>query len=911
MKKKIRTSLAVLALLAAGAAAPLLAAETEELDLIVITGSRIPTIQKEGPSPVTVITAEDIQMRGFTTVLDVTQSLTQITGNAQAESFPGFTQNANALDVRGLGPGRTLILVDGRRMTDYPLPYNSESNFVNLSAIPAAAVERIEMLSGGASAIYGSDAVAGVINIVLKKSTDTPLDVNIRYGDTTQGGGESMRVQGVGGFSSGGFNLLYALELYKRDPIYGFQRKFQDSVQDNPDPDGRINPRALLRTDPFDVNDDGLSYIDPGAAACTPFPNFEYSTRPGFGNYCGQPDDPAQATIRNERKRGSLFTRASYQFDRVELYGTASYFKSDDTADPNFSWWGTSALPEQFVFDVSEDPDGIGGNFALLQRFFQPYEIGGRSQREETFKEEVIDASAGIRGDVGSWRYDLSYSHSQYEVKRAQRLLVAAAVNDYFLGPQVGTDPFFGFYPAHAVDFARFYSPITPAIWNQLTDINNTNADSSNDVATLVLNGDLFKMPAGMVSTAVVLEYGKQDYQIHLDPRLVAEEFWGVTDTGGGGDRSRYALGVEFKVPVVEQVTLKLAGRYDNYDDITLVNDAFTFNAGLEYRPTQKLLLRGSYATSFRAPDMHEVFAGASGFFTTVSDEYLCRRDEPGVSLPACTNGEVNIFGTRQGNPGLEEETSDSYTFGFVVQPNSALTFSMDYYNISLKGAVLDDSIGNLLQTEADCRLGSTEGGTPVDINSSKCQAAIARVTRFPNDGSQFSEALDSVVTGPINTASIKTSGIDAALKWRHPTEGFGTFDVSLAYSHVLKYTQQDFANDVVDNHRDNLQVFDWRSRINGSVTWSFGPFSTTGYVMRNGGIPNWAETGRISSYTSYNWSAQYGFLDGKADVGVFVDNVFNKNPPRDPTYNTYPYYADFNYSPVGREIFVQLRYKF
>jgi iron complex outermembrane recepter protein len=903
-----------------------LAADSDDLETIVITGSRIPTIQTEGPSPVTVITAEDIQARGFTTIFDVTSSLTQNTGIGQTESFGGFTQNANQLNVRSLGPGRTLVLVDGRRMADYPLPYNSESNFVNISAIPAAAVERVEVLAGGASAVYGSDAVAGVVNIILKKSIDSPLDLNVRYGDTSQGGGQSLRAQGVGGFHSGNFSALYAIELYKRDPIFGFQRKFQDSVQDNPDPAGRINPRALLRADPFDVNDDGFDYIDPGASACAPFANFTYSFRPRRGNYCGQPDDSAQSTIRNNRKRGSLFTRASYAMEKTEIYGSLNYFKSDDSVDPNFSFFTTSALPSTYIFDVSQDSDGnplsdplldpfgLGGNYALLQRFFQPGEIGGRSQRELTFKEEVIDFSVGVRGDINSnWRYDVTLSRSQYDLNRAQREILNDPLYNYFLGPQVGVDPIFGEFPAYSVRWDRFYAPITPTVWQQITAIDKTKAKSSTETLTAVMNGDLFNLPAGPVSSAFLLEYGRQDYSITLDPILIAGGFWGRQDTGGGGKRARAAAGAEFRVPLFEPLILKVAGRYDNYDDITAVNDAITYNAGLEYRPSNTFLLRGSYATSFRAPDMHQIFAGASGFFQTVTDEYLCRRDQPTVSLAACTiQSGGSVTGSRSGNPGLKEETSDSYTFGFVLQPAPELSLTIDYYNIALKGAVLDDSTSRLLEVEADCRLGSTKSGTQVDGNSAKCQAALARITRLPNNGSTQSEFLDTISTGPINTATINTSGIDAALHWAIPTDGFGKFDLEAGYSHVLKYDQQDFASDPVQNLRDDLQNFDWRSRASGSLTWSYGEFSTTAYVSHFGSVPNWAETGRISTFTTYNLSALYtGLLDGKAQVLVSVDNVFNKNPPRDPTFNSYPYYSEFNYSPVGREWFVQLGYKF
>ncbi len=252
--------------------------ELDELEPQVITGSRIPTIAKEGPSPVTVITSDDISARGFTTVQEAIAALPQVTGNAQNESQAGtFTQNANGVDVRGLGPGRTLVLVDGRRVTDYPLPYNSQSNFVNLSAIPAAAVDRIEVLAGGASAIYGSDAVAGVVNIILKKKTDFPLNVDLRMGDTTQGGGKSTRIQAVTSLSFGRLNTLFAAEVFTRAPIYAFQRDFQDSVNDNPDPAGRVDVRSVLRLDPFDMDGDGFDYVDPGVDGCNAFPNLTRS----------------------------------------------------------------------------------------------------------------------------------------------------------------------------------------------------------------------------------------------------------------------------------------------------------------------------------------------------------------------------------------------------------------------------------------------------------------------------------------------------------------------------------------------------------------------------------------------------------------------------------------------------------
>ncbi len=898
--------------------------EEETETTVVVTGSRIPTVLKEGPSPVTSIGREAIEKRGFTTILEAASSLNQISGAAQNETDTnGFTPNAGAIDLRALGPGRTLILVDGRRLTDYPFAYNSESNFVNLNTIPAAAVERIELLSGGASAIYGSDAVAGVLNIVLRKTIETPLELSARFGDTTQGGGSSSRIQGVGGWHNDRLSMTYAAEYFHRSPLYGLDRNFMDSIEDNPVDAARINPRALLRSDPFDLDGDGFDYVDPGPAACAPFPHMEYSTRPGRGNYCGQPDYDAGTSIRNKTDRASVYGRADFALtDTAELYGSLNVFHSKAAIDSNFSYY----YPEisDYVFNTATDPYGVGGTFETLQRFFQLEEIGGHKGRDSRYNERSFDVGLGIKGNVFSssnWRYDLSYSTSRYRAVAKQRALLGAAADAYFIGPLLGvesinigtpSDPFEVVAPVYNFDVEKMYEPITPEIWDQLTDIDRDVAHSTNNVVQAVFNGELFNLPAGPLGVAVVVEAAKQDYHIATNPAKARGDFWLLRGTGGSGERKRTAAGLEFKVPVLESVSAQLAGRYDDYDDVTDVNGAFSYNLGLEFRPIAQLLFRGSLATSFRAPDMHYIFADPSGFFVSVTDEYLCRRDEPDLSFPECTNGFVNIEGTRAGNINLEEEKGKSYTLGLVAEPLHGLTFKADYYRIRLSGAVLDNPLDRILELEADCRLGETKGGTAVDSNSGQCQDALSRVQRNPADGSQFAEQIQVVGTGPINSARIVTTGIDATAGYRWvPNAAIGTFDFELGWSHTLKYDETDFAGDPVQNLRDDLQIFNWRSRMNASIGWSFREFESTLYMERYGSTPNWAETGRLGAVKYFNLSAGYNFFDGRAQASIFVDNLFDKDPPRDPTFDTYPYFSGDNYSPIGREVFLQVRYNF
>jgi iron complex outermembrane receptor protein len=526
--------------------------------------------------------------------------------------------------------------------------------------------------------------------------------------------------------------------------------------------------------------------------------------------------------------------------------------------------------------------------------------------------ERTVNATLGLSGHLfGStnWRYDANVTRSTYRVEDRNRQLLSAEVDDYFLGPLVGDDGFGT--PAYNFTLDRLYTPLTPAIWNSLTAVNTGVSHSTQNVAQVIVNGDLFNLPSGPLSMAAVAEYGKQDYNLTLDPRFVAGDFWGIVGTGGGGDRKRSALGLEFRVPLLSTLTAQVAGRYDSYDDITAVDDAISYNFGLEFRPVQQLLLRGSYATSFRAPDMHFIFADRSGFFTLVNDEYLCRRDEPDTPLPLCTNSGVGIEGTRIGNPGLEEETGESFTLGFVVEPFRNFSVKADYYSIRLSDAVTDNPLDRILEIEADCRLGETVSGDPVDVGSARCQDALSRVQRAPDDGTLFAEQLELIATEPLNIAFIHTTGIDAEASYLWETTAAGRFNFEVGWSHTLKYDQQDFAEDPVQNYRDNLQIFDWRSRVNATVTWEYGPFTTTAYGERFGSLPNWAETGRIGSFTLMNLSMGYRFWNDKATAALLVDNVFNRKPPRDPTYDLYPYFSTQNYDPYGREWFVQVGYRF
>ena len=247
----------------APAAAPGAGATTANLETVLVTGSHIPRVQAEGPAPVTAITAADIRANGYATMADVMSALTQNLGALDNnQDTNGFTPGAQAVDLRGLGPNHTLVLVNGRRMASYPQSYGGNSNFTDISNIPVSMVERVEVLSGSASAIYGSDAIAGVINFILKQHVEETT-VDLRLGNTQHGGGTSERFALTSGYNNGPLEAVFGVELYNQQPVWAYQRSFTDSRQDSP-----ADPSRIYASPVFTRIDGDDNYIDPGKATC-------------------------------------------------------------------------------------------------------------------------------------------------------------------------------------------------------------------------------------------------------------------------------------------------------------------------------------------------------------------------------------------------------------------------------------------------------------------------------------------------------------------------------------------------------------------------------------------------------------------------------------------------------------------
>lgn len=886
----------------------------KQLEAVVVTGSLIPQTQIETATPVQSISSEDIKRQGFKDVYDVLRSQPLATGAVQDNQFSaGFTPGAEPISLLGLDPGFTLVLIDGRPLADYPLLYNGQSNFVDLSSIPTGMVERIDIAPGNQSSIYGSSAIAGVVNIILKKHLDGTT-LNYRFGTYDQGGGLNNRLQLTGGKQFGDLDLTYGFQYNKEEPIYGYQRRDFDSTNDNPDPELRYGSRTFIHS-----RVDG-TFIDPGAATCAPLGGLfngttAYDHRPERGNYCGSRAEPGFSTFLNQEESLAGYLNATYSFSpNVELYGTLLVNRTKTESNSGSRFWQPSIDTAGFFFNQTS------GAFESYQHIFAPEETGDISFNNQRDTTDAYNVAVGLRGGFGdsAWNYDAYFNRAEYKIDSRQQWPLKDKIEqffrDQFLGPQLGD--YYG-YPIYAPDDAGFYKALTPGQYRSFNDeIQTVSKTYTQNINFQLTNTELFNLPAGPVGFAAVLQAGQQYWSNPTDPRVVNDEFWGLTGTQGDGKRSNEAAALEFRVPIFSMLTASLSGRYDRYKNKGLNSDNdTTYKVGLEFRPIESLLLRANYATAFKAPDMAYVFAGNSGFFTSATDYFRCATEEPGVPISDCSFSGEQIFGNRAGSADLESITAKSWGYGVVWAPNRNFDISADYYHIEIDNKVSDLSIDNLLQVESACRL------SQLDISSPTCVDALARVGRS-GPTAPVPDQLNTVAINPINISKEEVSGIIAKLNYHWQTAGWGDFTFLAQYNVTLDHENQQFPQDpVIDFLNEPFYSSEFKSIGSGSVTWEKGKWVTTLYGVRYGRTPNFIaqinEAGyevpgakKVGAYTKFNTSVAYNFNDDVA-LSFTINNLLSEDPPNDPTYTDYPYYNIFNYNGYGRSFQVELNWRF
>lgn len=865
---------------------------------IEVVGSRIKRTDIEGPEPVIVISSEDIENAGFSTVQEVLDTLPQNTGGGFDSNFVfGFTPSASAVDIRGFGVGRVLILLDGRRIPVFPLAAGGTQNFVDLNSIPAAAIDRIEILTAGASAIYGSDAISGVINVVLRKDIDG-TSVNLRYGDTTNGGLATTRVQLFHGITTNKSTASLAIEYFQNDELMAGDREYAaNDVIPNAFADSTGGPNGNGSIGSFSAGSPPGTLLDAlGQIPSIPGPNCGNDALvTGGSQVVGTICRFNRTRFRQLFPESSRFS-ALANFDRqltpdMTAIARLTYLQSEFNTQIEPMFYQSPFLGDPFglgIYDLDpNDPrDGIpnnpndisGGAAGAPFVFRRLIEFGPRASETDNTTWSALVGLQGVLLD--RFDYEIAASHYVQDVKRLSTGYARASSFDE--GVLDGSINLFAPLP-DAVVQANRYEPRTDGE----STLTNIDAD---------ITGDLFDIPTGTVQFAAVLEWGREEFADLRDPAILAGDVISLGGSSGQGDRKRWGFGTELLVPLHDTVNVSLAARWDEYNDASLVGNAVSPRIAVEWRPFSSLLVRGHWGESFRAPDLQRLFGAQTRAFQDLVDTPLCEANggskgdlvdpSPADGFNECTTAIVSTPLLIGSNNALEEEEGDNFGIGVVWNITDDLALTVDYYDVTLEGIVVAPTAQFILDNSAL-------------FPASAITRDLASVLATNPGG------LALVSSTAQNLSIREIDGIDLLVEYQFETNRFGTFDMDFSAAYVRDWQQQ-FSP--VSNKQEIAELQDWR--LTSRLDWSYGDWGATVFGTYFDSYEPFNTTAffnHVTSYTVFNGQVRYATgWDGVVRVGV--NNMFDRSPPDDFQDGNvgWPFFNQFNHDPVGRNWYVQ-----
>jgi iron complex outermembrane recepter protein len=502
---------------------------TQTLRPVNVSGSLIGNASIQTATPTYTITAEDIKARGFNNLSDVLQSSVLATGSVQGPQYAGaFTQGAQTVSLFGLSPEFALILIDGKPLANFGALYNGTNNFANISNLPISMIDHIDVTPGGASSIYGSQAIGGVINIVTRAHLDGG-EVSVRAGGYTDGGGANQRLSFAYGHDFGALRMLTAGEFDNASPIWGFQRPLTISANSGPPGSTASNTQAAIldygRFGSSAFTGYPQSYLDPPAGCDTRLFGgttmlmSNASTWPGM--YCGSNRQVGDVTYSNQTRGYDGMLKLDYRIsDSLRLYADALLDWQQQRWYPGASTWSLADYPHQAI----EDP--ISGNTLTLFKTFAPEEMPGGLVGQMYRQQDLLyQGDIGASGQLGEsgWNWDVYYVRSGDRTDVIEPLWISTAVDRFFggiLGPQLGTNPASGIQLYHP-DYPAFFQPVTPAQYAGFSQgVNEFSNTWINDTRVTLSNASLFALPGGDAGFATLVESGSEAWYQPVDPCL-------------------------------------------------------------------------------------------------------------------------------------------------------------------------------------------------------------------------------------------------------------------------------------------------------------------------------------------------------------------------------------------------------
>jgi outer membrane receptor protein involved in Fe transport len=938
----------------------------EPLDEIVVTGSRIATTNLQSASPVQIFSAEDIRVSGVANIQDLLVKNPAVGAPALSRTNSNFlvsSAGVATVDLRNLGTDRTLVLVDGRRFVS-GVP---GSQAVDLNAIPTAFIERIDILTGGASSIYGSDAVAGVVNIIYKKNFEG-VEFDAQYGESSEGDNETYQLNLTMGTSTadGRGNVMAHLGYSDQGAVYSRDRDRSDTdIISNVFFTGDINDVFVARK-PF------FSGFAPQGRFFTPTTSYTFDSAGNlvegfFTNGSAANNRPPDGFNRNgvrtiaiPTERYLMATRGEYEIvpnHRVFVEGTYASSQTTSELEP-FPLASADIFPvsgqvpaellvdgvlvknpfvPQEIFDALADEDGDG-----LRDFYFTRRMSDIANRGNTADRDTFRIVTGLEGEVfGDWDYDAYYIYGQ--TKESQVGSGQVNVLNFANALRAVPDEFGNPVCADATAVAQGCVPInlfgagsvTPEMAAYVNAPGLLASFVSQEVLGANITGEIFDLPAGAVGVAIGGEYREEFSRDEFDALQQAGLNAGNAIPRQEGKFDVTEGYVEFNVPVLadlpfaEQLDLRAAWRQSDY---STVGSTSSWNAGFDWTVTSQIRVRGGRADSVRAPNISELFSPPSQTFPTgLVDPCLgvtatstgptadvCRAD-PGVQLNIADNGVFDltqsdiqgVSGFNRGNPDLEEETGRSWTIGTVITPEGIpvledFSFTVDWFKIKIDDAIVSTPRQFILD---QCYTGA---------DPSVC-SFVTRRAAFA--GPTSAGALEFIDTGPTNSGGLEAEGVDVTVGYAQSI-GPGQFTANLTYSHVIEGYVRPLPGAAEDPFAGEVDASEDRAFLNLGYGWSefslswrvnyIGPADLddqflAGFDFAPGSVS-------VSSRTYHDMQFKW-FPSETYELYIGANNVFDANPvpliSGLPGNNTGVETSASTYDPIGRQVYAGARVKF
>jgi iron complex outermembrane receptor protein len=844
---RLATALRIALLLPSGGlvlgAAPLVAAqepaETQKLGAVYVTGSNIPRTDIESALPIQVITREDIERSG---AINAAALMSQVSANLIGTTdaiFIGTGRPAlSSANLRGLGDGSTLVLLNGRRAANYA----AAGAAVNLNFIPVAAIERVEILKDGASAIYGADAMAGVVNFILRE--DFSGVQFSAYGAVTEHGGgnqwQATLTAGYGDLTADRFNVFVTANYQKNDALAARDRPFSSTAY-RPD-EYIVGTRDYQATFPANIRTGPSTWLNPSfAAGCMPPISVPVPGKP----WCGY-DHLAFINLLPPVERTNVLVGATWQVaPDHQLF--AQYLYSYDSYDRvrHITVGSDIVYPAGGPFYPTEfaAAHGISGDLELDYRTFP---LGPTTDQFRTQAQHLV---AGADGLVGGWNYNVAFVYSENTIKNsssggayARRLIDAMATG--LVNP---------FGPSGPEGDAL----LAGAAWSG--EIRHDKAITSSLEAKA--SKEICGLPAGALALALGAEARREELDTTWSPDVMSGDILGLPEAEStSGSRTVGAVFAELNVPIARGLEAQLAVRYDHYSDFGGTTNP---KAAVRWQPNSAWLVRASYGTGFRAPTLPDLWTPTSPRNTRGHADP--RRCDPITGLPAadCRGMFRALIG---GNPDLQAEESKQWNVGVMWQPVPGYSVGVDYWKINKTktiGALTDDQIFRYFDLFESTHIvrGDPEPARPT------LPGPIAQVIEITQ-----------------NLGELWTSGVDVDLNLRGPVTSFGRLGFNLNGTYVDTWQQQlDGIHYIAAVGRSVVGAVP-RWRHYATLYWNYGPWGATfaqvyssGYTEVNPSFPN--NERKVGVYDIWNLQGTYSGLKNTM-LTVGIRNLFDRAPP-------------------------------